>query len=284
MKILLILLSAVLPVFAESKIGVMETAFGHRCSVESIALAKESGYAGVQIHTGKLEKNGKMTISNPELQKEFLKASKEHSVEIFSLCAGAMNRINVWKEGKARQDGMAIMVQSLEACKALGCDVLLFPFFGPSNFQKDDEVMKGVAGFIRELLPTARQLGVTIGIESPVTQERVKELFEVLGNPKDVQMYYDTGNMGRKNEDINKALRDFGSERTCEIHLKPKKGIYFGNDDGTDLKKLAKTLDDIGYDGWLVFEQGGGVKKGKSELSKENLKGVKKLVELRKKP
>lgn len=123
---------------------------------------------------------------------------------------------------------------------------------------------------------------MTIGIESPITYERVMELFEELGNPKDVQMYYDTGNMGSKNEDIDKALTTLGGSRICEIHLKPKKGIHFGHDDGTDLTKLAATLDKIGYSGWLVFEQGGGVEKGKTALSKENLKGVKKLVEARK--
>ena len=69
-------------------------------------MAKESGFSGVQIHTGRLEKSGKMTISDPELQKEFMKASKEHGVEIFSLYAGAMNRVNVWKLGKARENGM----------------------------------------------------------------------------------------------------------------------------------------------------------------------------------
>lgn len=260
----------------------METAFGLRCSVESVRLAKESGYSGVQIHTGRLEKGGRLTISNPAIQKEFLKTSKKHGVEIFSLCAGAMNRIDITVAGETRDRGHTIMIQSLEACQKLNCKVLLFPFFGPSNFQSSDEKLKGAAEFIREILPTARQHGVTIGIESPVTYERVMELFNELGNPKDVQMYYDTGNMGRKNEDIDKALKTLGSERICEIHLKPKKGLLFGNNDGTNLKKLAGTLDEIGYKGWLVFEQGGGVKKGKTELSKENLKGVKKLVEARK--
>lgn len=268
-------------VFGQAKVGVMETAFGLRCEVESVRLAKESGYAGVQIHTGRLGKGGLMTISEPKLQAAFQKASKEHGVEIFSLCAGAMNRVNVWQPGKARENGVKIMEQSLAACEVLGCEVLLFPFFGPSNFQEKDEVLEGVAEFIEEILPTARKHGVTIGLESPVTYERVQELLKRLGNPKEVKMYYDTGNMGRKGEDIDEALRAFGGEGICELHLKPKNGIYFGENDGTDLKKLAGTLDEIGYEGWLVFEQGGGVKKGETELSKKNLKGVKELVGLR---
>lgn len=282
MRIFLCLFATIQLSFGGAKIGVMETAFGLRCSVKSIRLAKESGYSGVQIHTGRLEKNGQMTISNSTIQKDFLKASKTHGVEISSLCAGAMNRIDVTKPGETREKGRAIMEQSLEACRKLDCQILLFPFFGPSNFQTSDEKLKGVAEFIREILPVARKHKVTIGIESPVTFERVIELFEELGHPKDVQMYYDTGNMGRKNEDINKAIKTLTGDRICEIHLKPKNGIHFGNKDGTDLRKLAGTLNEIGYKGWLVFEQGGGVKKGETGLSKENLKGVKKLVDLRK--
>lgn len=281
MKILLVLVSALGLAFGDAKIGVMETAFGYRCEVESVRLAKESGYAGVQIHTGRLGKDGKMTISDPEIQKQFIAASKKHGVEICSLCAGAMNRVNVWQDGEARKNGLKIMTESLAACEALSCETLLFPFFGPSNFQDEDEILEGVAKFIEEILPAARKHGVTIGLESPVTYERVQELLKRLGNPKEVKMYYDTGNMGRKGEEIGKALRAFGKEGICEVHLKPKNGVHFGKDDGTDLEKLAATLDEIGYEGWLVFEQGGGVKKGEAELSKENLIGVKKLVAMR---
>ena len=280
-KYLLALFASVGLVFGDSKIGVMETAFGLRCEVESVRLAKESGYEGVQIHTGRLEKDGQLTISDPALQAAFKKAAADHEVEIFSLCAGSMNRLNIWEAGKAREDGLKVMKQSLAACEALGCEVLLFPFFGPSNFQKKDEVLEGVAVFIEEILPLAQKHGVTLGLESPATFRRVKELLKRLGNPKEVKMYYDTGNMGRQGENIHKALIALGQNGICELHLKPKEGFYFGENDGTDLEKLAGTLDKTAYKGWLVFEQGGGVKKGDIELSKRNLEGVKRLKELR---
>ena len=79
------------------KLAVMETAFGNRGAVESIALTKKAGFQGVQIHTGKLDANGVLTLSIQSLQREFRVASKEHDIEIISLCAGSMNRINVWK-------------------------------------------------------------------------------------------------------------------------------------------------------------------------------------------
>ncbi|MEM9016073.1 MAG: sugar phosphate isomerase/epimerase family protein [Verrucomicrobiota bacterium] len=278
----LILLSCSHLAHSEPKLAVMETAFGKRCAVESIALTKESGYAGVQLHTGSLDENNVLTISDSDLQKEFLDAVEEHGIEIVSLCAGSMNRVNVWEPGESREQGLAIMKQSLAACEVFDCDLLLFPFFGPSNFQEGEEKIAGVAEFIREILPVAEKNGVTLGLESPVTYDRVIELFERLGNPDNVLMYYDTGNMQRGGEDIYKAIEELGNDRICEIHIKPEGDVVFGKDN-TDYQKLADVLDAIGYDKWFVFEARGGLdKENPTALSIENRKGMEMLLSLRK--
>ncbi|MEM9282363.1 MAG: sugar phosphate isomerase/epimerase family protein [Verrucomicrobiota bacterium] len=268
--------------FAQPKLAVMETAFGNRCMVESIALTKEAGYAGVQLHTGKLDENQVLTISDPALQAEFLQAAKEHQVDIVSLCAGGMNKVNIWEPGESREQGLAIMKQSLAACEALGCDLLLFPFFGPSNFQEGEEKITGVAEFIREILPFAEKHGVTLALESPVTYDRVIELFERLGSPNNVLMYYDTGNMQRGGEDIYQAIKELGNSRIAEIHIKPEGDVHFGKDD-TDYQRLADALDAIGYDKWFVFEARGGLdKENPTSLAIENRKGIEMLLSLRK--
>ncbi len=267
----------------EAKIGVMETAFGYRGKVESIALAKKAGYQGIQIHTGKLDAENVLTLSDPELLAEFRKASEEHEVEIISLCAGSMNKLTIWQKGPDRERGLAIMKQSLAACQALDCPILLFPFFGPSNFTQGEEKIAGVAEFMKELLPMAKEKGVTLGIESPIPYRRVMELFERLGNPDEIKMYYDTGNMMREGEDIFTALTEMGSALLCQIHIKPEGDIHFGKDQ-TDLPKLAQVLDQIDYRQWLVFEARGGVEEGREILARENLKGIRQLISLRKTP
>lgn len=263
-------------------LGVMETAFGLRTQVQSIALTKEAGFQQVQLHTGNLDKDNILTLAKPELQKEFLAAAKEHDIEIASLCAGSLNRLVIWKEGKQREQGLAIMKQSIAACQALGCDLLLFPFFGPSNFTKGEDKIAGVADFAKEILPYAEEHGVTIGIESPIPYKRVLELFERLGNPQNFLMYYDTGNMMRSGEDIYAAIEDMGNDLICEIHIKPEGNTHFGKDK-TDLPRLAEVLDKIGYDKRFLFEARGGVQKGKAGLAAENRKGMVKLLSLRKK-
>lgn len=267
---------------ASPKLAVMETAFGLRTKVESIALSKEAGFQGVQLHTGNLDEEGVLTLANPELQQEFLAASKKHNIEIVSLCAGSMNRLVIWKEGQQRKDGLAIMKQSIAACKALGCDLLLFPFFGPSNFTKGEKKIAGVAEFVKEILPYAEEHGVTLGIESPIPYQRVLELFERLGNPKNFLMYYDTGNMMRAGENIYAAIEEMGNDLICEIHIKPEGHIHFGKDK-TDLPRLAAVLDKIGYNKHLLFEARGGVKKGKAELAAKNRQGMAQLISLREK-
>lgn len=281
-KIFVLILTLTTSLTQAQKLAVMETAFGNRGRVESVALAKKAGFQGVQIHTGNLSKEGILTLANKALQQQFRDAAKTHDVEIISLCAGSMNRLTIWKDGKDRENALALMTQSIEACEALGCKVLLFPFFGPSNFQKGEEKIAGVAKFIEEILPVAKKHGVILGIESPVTFDRVLELFERLGNPPNVKMFYDTGNMMQAGEDIDSTLRKLGKNALCEIHLKPVGSIHFGKGK-TDLLKLAATLDEISYDKWLTFEARGGMVNGDTRLAEENLKGMKKLIALRKK-
>lgn len=57
---------------------------------------------------------------------------------------------------------MRIAKQTIDGCHTLGVQVLLFPFFGPSNFQTDDAVLEGVAGFMQELHQTLQPNWKTI--------------------------------------------------------------------------------------------------------------------------
>ena len=70
-------------------------------------------------------------------------ASRKHDVEIVSLCAGSLNRCQIWDQD--RDVAMRIAKQTVDACHELGVKRMLFPFFGPSNFQESDEAFEGAA-------------------------------------------------------------------------------------------------------------------------------------------
>ncbi|NNE00150.1 MAG: sugar phosphate isomerase/epimerase [Pirellulaceae bacterium] len=276
--------SAIAPSFGQEtqpRIAVMETAFKKFADVTSFQDAKEAGYHAIQMHSGMPVEIRKKPIDptlslqigqDPAIVESWHQASQHHGVQIISLCAGSLNKCQIWD--KDREVAMRIAKQTIDACHALGATRMLFPFFGPSDFQTSDVAFDGVADFMRELLPYAKLKGVVIGIEAPVTTDRVLELLRTLEFPSHLKIYYDTGNLFAK-EDIYETIRRHGRQHFCEIHIKPAGGPIFGEDQ-IDVAKLAQALDAASYDGWLVYESS---REGKDPVA--NRKGIEKLISLR---
>ena len=277
-----LLLTSPIAVFAAPRIAVMETAFGKRADASSFADAKAAGYRAMQMHSGQpsgvrkggVDPGASLAIAgDPALLESWRKASIEQGVEIVSLCAGSLNKCQIW--GRDREVAMRIAKQTIDGCHVLGVKTMLFPFFGPSKFQDSDEALNGVAGFMRELLPYAEKKGVVIGIEAPVTTERVLELMKVCGFPDHLKVYYDTGNLFEL-EDIYETIRKFAREHFCEIHIKAA-GHAVAGQGKIDLAQLAAALDDSGYDGWLVYESN---REGREPVA--NRESIEKIAAMRK--
>ena len=267
--------------YAKPIIAVMETAFGKRADATSIADARALGYAGIQMHSGQPEGFGKGGVDpksslaigqDPSLLEAWKTASETSGVKIVSLCAGSLNKCQIWD--RDREAAMRIARQTIDGCNALGVKVMLFPFFGPSRFQDSDEALSGIAGFMKELLPYAEEKGVTIGIEAPVTTVRVLELMKRCGMNAHLKVYYDTGNLFDL-EDIYETIAKYGKQHFCEIHIKAAGGAIAG-EGKIDLKKLAAALDRAGYEGPLVYEAN---RYGKEPEA--NKKAIDKLMALR---
>ncbi|WP_419193807.1 sugar phosphate isomerase/epimerase family protein [Novipirellula herctigrandis] len=267
---------------SRSGIAVMETALGKSADVSSILDAKTAGYSAIQMHSGNPKSMRKKPIDpaaglpigeDPSIVKSWKEASEQHGIEITSLCAGSLNRCQIFD--RDREVSMRIAKQTIDACHALDVKVMLFPFFGPSNFQESDEALNGVAEFMKELLPYATAKDVVIGIEAPVTTVRVLELLELLEFPTHMKVYYDVGNLFEK-EDIYETIRKYGKEHFCEIHIKASGHSVVGEGQ-IDLVKLAEALDAAKYDHWLVYE---GNRNGKDPIA--NRKVIEKIVSLRK--
>ena len=93
------------PVSTDARIGVMETALKKRADVESFAIAKAAGYTAMQMHSGMppgMKKKGHdqsegLPIGDdPAILESWIAESKKHGVEIISLCAGSLNKCQIW--------------------------------------------------------------------------------------------------------------------------------------------------------------------------------------------
>ena len=118
-----------LPAFAarapvKFKVGVTDWNLKQEGKIESIALAKELGFDGVQVSIGK--GTDKLPLSDPGLQKAFLDESKRVDLRVESLC------LNVLHQNYLKSDplGQRWVADSIPIAVAMGVRVVLLPFFG----------------------------------------------------------------------------------------------------------------------------------------------------------
>jgi hexulose-6-phosphate isomerase len=173
---------------------------------------------------------------------------------------------------EARATGLRGLEQSLRDAKAYGASsVLLVPAVVNKQVSYADAYKRSQEE-IRKAIPLAEQLGVKIAIEnvwnqfllSPLEAARYVDEF----NSPAVGWHFDIGNV------INfgwpeQWIRILG-KRIQKLHIKEYSrskrdkqgpgagfGVKFLEGDN-DWPAIMKALDEIGYDGWGIAEQGGG--------------------------
>jgi hexulose-6-phosphate isomerase len=227
---------------------------------ERFRALKEAGFAGV-------EPNGGMD------QEEVLAAAKETGLKIPSVCCHTH-----WAKPasdpnpEVRKAGLEGLKTSLRDAKRYGASSVLFVPAVVNKQVSYADAYKRSQEEIHKAIPVAEECGAVIAIEnvwnqfllSPLEAARYVDEFQ----SKWVGWHFDIGNV------INYGwpeqwIRILG-KRIQKLHIKEysrKKrdkegpGAGFGVDfleGDNDWPAIMKALDEIGYDGWGIAEQGGG--------------------------
>lgn len=240
--------------------GIMYATIDLKVSVlEKFKAVKEAGFAG-------LEPMSHMT------QSEVLDAFAATGLKAASVCCNTH-----WKQplsdadAAVRKAGLEGLLQSLRDAKAYGAtSVLLVPAAVTKQVSYTEAYTRSQAE-IRKALPLAKELGVKIAIEnvwnqfllSPLEAARYVDEFE---SPW-VGWHLDIGNL------INfgfpeQWVRILG-KRITKLHIKEysrkkrdKEGPYAGFNTpfltgDNDWPAVMAALDEVGYTGWGIAEQGG---------------------------
>jgi len=226
------------------KIGVTDWNLKLEGKIESISLAKQLGFDGVQISIGKGE--AKLPLSDPAVQKAFLEESKRVDLKIESLCLEILHK-NCLKSDPLGQRWVA---DSISIAKAMGVRVVLLPFFGRCALETPADMDK-VGDVLKELGPAAEKAGVILGLEDTISaRDNVRIMDRTQSSA--VLTYYDVGNSTSNGFDVVKEIRWLGSARICEVHLKDNP--HYLGEGRIDFKAVIDALADVGFDGWAQLE------------------------------
>ncbi len=243
------------------KKGIMWGTVGVKGSVlEKMKAVKAAGFEGAEM-------NSHMD------QEEVLRARDATGLSIPSVCG-----VQHWDkplshpDPKVREEGLEALRQTLRDAKRYGASsVLLVPAIVNKEVSYAEAYTRSQAE-IRKAVPLAEELGVKIAIEnvwnqfllSPLEAARYVDEF----NSPAVGWHFDVGNI------LNYGwpeqwIRILG-KRIQELHIKEfsrkrrdNEGLWKGfevklTEGDDDWPAVMKAVDEVGYQGWAITEQGGG--------------------------
>jgi len=226
------------------KIGVCDWTIGKRTDPASLEMAKRLGLDGVQVDFGSGQND--LPLCNPELQKKFIEAAKQHDVQVASLALGVLNNVPYKSDPRTER----WVSDSIDVCKAMGTNVVLMAFFGKGDLRNDKKGTEVVVERLKRVAPKAEKAGVFLAIESWLSAEQHLDIIDRVGSPA-VKVYYDVGNSYKAGYDIYEEIRLLGKQ-ICEFHAKDYDDLY---GKGTiAFEEVRRAMDDIGYRGWIVME------------------------------
>jgi sugar phosphate isomerase/epimerase len=226
------------------KIAVCDWTIGKTANPASLEAAKGIGLDGVQVDFGSGEQD--LPLFDPDLQQRFLQTSKEQGVEIASLAMGTLNNVPYKSDPRAEQ----WVSKAIDVSKTLRTRVILLAFFGKGDLVNDERGIDTVVARLRKVAPKAEKAGVTLGIESQLSAERLLDILHRVNSPA-VKVYYDVANTQAMGYNIFTEMRVLGKQ-ICEFHAKDNQDLY--GKGSVDFVRVRAAMDDIGYRGWIVME------------------------------
>lgn len=206
-------------------------------------------------------------------QSEVLDAFAATGLKPASVCCNThWNKPLSDPDAAVRKEGLDGLIQALKDAKAYGASsVLLVPAVVNKKTSWNDAWTRSQAE-IRKAIPVAKDLGVKIAIENVWNQfiltpvEAARFVDELGGDP--VGWHFDVGNSVTYGFP-EQWVRILG-KRIVKLHIKeysrakrdkqgPSAGFQVAFNEGdNDWPSVMQAIDEVGYKGWGIAEQGGG--------------------------
>jgi len=234
------------------KIAAVDLMMLKRQKLGALTLAQELGLDGIEVDMGGL--GDRPTFDNklmdPVVRQQFIDKRAELGLEFCSL-----GMTGFYAQSFAERPGIELTVKDcIETARLLGVKVVFLPLGVKGDLVKHPELRPAVIARLKAVAPIAAAAGVVIGIETALSATDEVKLLDEVGSPA-VRSYFNFSNALQNGRDLHEELRILGRDRICQIHCTNQDGVWLQNDPKIDLPKVKKTLDELGWSGWLVIER-----------------------------
>ena len=148
-----------------------------------------------------------------------------------------------------------LVQECLDAMQVMGAKVAFLPLGGiKAGWENEPELRMAVVKRLKEVGDMAASEGLVIGIETQLDAKGEVRLLKEINSPG-IKIYFKFQNALENGRDLYKELKILGKKRICQIHCTDTDGVTLPFNKRLDMNKVKKTLDKMGWSGWLVVER-----------------------------
>jgi sugar phosphate isomerase/epimerase len=137
---------------------------------------------------------------------------------------------------------------------AMGVKTAFLPLGVQCDLAQHPELRPVVVERLRKAAARAEAADVVIGIETALDAAGEVTLLDEIGSPA-IRSYFNFANALQNRRDLHAELRTLGRDRICQIHCTNQDGVWLEDDPAIELPAVKRTLDELGWNGWLVIER-----------------------------
>ena len=190
-------------------------------------------------------------LREPHFQQLFRETAQKYQLEVSSIAMSGFYGQSFLERANYKE----LVQDCLHAMKVMNTKVAFLPLGGiKAGWENEPELRMAVVKRLKEVGDMAASKGLVIGIETQLDAKGEVKLLKEINSPG-IKIYFKFQNALENGRDLCKELKILGKKRICQIHCTDTDGVTLPFNKRLDMNKVKKTLDKMGWSGWLVVER-----------------------------
>lgn len=216
-------------------------------------LAKDIHADGIEMDMGPLGNRPQFDnkLRDPHFQELFPRTADSLGIEVPSVAMSGFFAQSLLK----RENYKELVQDCLNTMKHMKSQVAFLPLGGCGKEWVTDPVLRAeLIHRLHTIGEMAKREGKVIGIRTGLDAKESKRMLKEI-HSDGIKIYYNLQDAVDSHRDVCKELKTLGKDRICQIHASLTDSVTLDKDPRINMRQVVKTLNQIGWRGWLVVER-----------------------------
>ena len=216
-------------------------------------LAKDIHADGIEMDMGPLGSRPQFDnkLRDPHFQELFPRTADSLGIEVPSVAMSGFFAQSLLK----RENYKELVQDCLNTMKHMKSQVAFLPLGGCGKEWVTDPVLRAeLIHRLHTIGEMAKREGKVIGIRTGLDAKESKRMLKEI-HSDGIKIYYNLQDAVDSHRDVCRELKVLGKDRICQIHASLTDSVTLDKDPRINMSQVVKTLNQIGWRGWLVVER-----------------------------